>query len=234
MKKFICVFICLILFQTSCFAFNDINDEDLNAAIDNLVSFGIINGYEDDTFKPDNNITRAEFSKMVVCATGYNYFVCEIDNSFADVDSSYWGKDYIYIAKKLGIVNGTSDTAFEPETNVTYEQAIKMVVCALGYGETAMEKGEYPIGYIQVAEELGILNGIDFVQTDFATRKNIALIIDKALDVQYNEMYEYDNEIIVEKASITLREMHNMRLSNNFIEDEDYGNVDSDEENAVG
>lgn len=237
MRKFIFILCCLALFQTNCFAFDDITDVDLNTAIDDLISFGIISGYEDGSFQPDKNITRAEFSKMAVCAMGYNYFECEIDDSFTDVGLSYWGKDYIYISKKLGIVHGTTETTFEPEKNITYEQAIKMLICSLGYGEVATKQGGYPTGYMQVAKDLGLLNGIDFIPTNFATRKNIALIIDKALDVQYNEMYEYENKIIIEKALFSLREMHNMRLSNDFIEDEGYSNDSvemASDNNSVG
>ena len=238
MKKFICILFCSILFHTSCFAFNDINVADLKVTIDDLVSFGIISGYEDGSFRPDNNITRAEFSKMIVCATGYNYFECKIDSSFVDVNHSHWSKDYIYISKRLGIVNGISDTTFEPESNITYEQAIKMIICSLGYGELAIEKGGYPNGYMQVAFDLGILEGLDFVQVNFATRKDIALIINKALDIKYNYMYEFENKIYIDESPLTLREMHNMRISNVFVNDEleqegndEYTDLD---ENAVG
>lgn len=211
MKKIIMALLCSVFVTTQCFAYNDVSN-DLNNVIMELSEFGIINGYEDGTFRPDNNITRAEFSKMIICATGYNYFENEDNGEFVDVPNSHWGNEFIYVAKKFGIVNGTTSSTFEPESNITYEQAIKMIVCSLGYGNEALDKGGYPSGYIQVANDLGITQDINFVQTDIATRKNIALIIDRALDIKYNYMYEFEGEIHVENSPLTLREQHKMRL----------------------
>lgn len=214
MKKIIALLCCLSILTSTCFAFSDIENKSHSELISELVNYGIINGYDDGTFKPQENITRAEFAKMIICATGYNYTEYEIYEDFADVSNSHWAKDYIYVSKKLGIVNGTSSTTFEPESNITYEQAIKMIVCSLGFGDDAINQGGYPNGYINVANKLGITSGLSFVQTDVATRLDIALMISNILDIKYNYFYEDEGQIMLEESVITLREMHNMRISN--------------------
>ena len=214
MKKIIALLCCLSILTSTCFAFSDIENKSHSELISELVNYGIINGYDDGTFKPQENITRAEFAKMIICATGYNYTEYEIYEDFVDVSNSHWAKDYIYVSKKLGIVNGTSSTTFEPESNITYEQAIKMIVCSLGFGDDAINQGGYPNGYINVANKLGITSGLSFVQTDVATRLDIALMISNILDIRYNYFYEDEGQIMLEESVITLREMHNMRISN--------------------
>lgn len=214
MKKIIALLCCLFILTNTCFAFSDIENIAFSKLISELVNYGIINGYDDGTFKPEESITRAEFAKMIICATGYNYNEYDFFGDFADVSDSHWAKDYIYVSKKLGIVNGTSSTTFEPESNITYEQAIKIIVCSLGFGDDAINQGGYPDGYINIADKLGITSGISFTQTDIATRLNIALMISNILDIKYKYFYEDEGQIMLEESVITLREMHNMRISN--------------------
>lgn len=209
--------LCLLfsfLLSFNSYAFSDIYNETESSVINKLVNFGIINGYTDGTFKPENNITRAEFSKLIIFATGYNYTEYEISDDFIDVTDSHWAKDYIYISKKLGIVNGTSDTTFEPEGNITYEEAIKMIVCALGCSNEANIQGGYPDGYISVAKNLNITDDILFIQTDTATRINIVKMINNMLNTEYYYFYENNGDIIMEKSVLTLEQIHNMRLRN--------------------
>lgn len=221
------IIVLCIVGNGSVFAYNDIYDNNLKGIVDDLSKFNIINGYADGTFKPDNNITRAEFSK-IICTTGIYDKVTESTNKFNDVSDTHWAVDYIYTAKNIGIINGTSDTTFEPEANITYEQAIKMVVAALGYNDEAIAKGGYPSGYIMVANELGILNGLQFINTNYATRGDIAQIVRNALDVPFYFLANDNGTISREMSSITLYEMHNITFSTPIVEDEIFEDVDSE------
>lgn len=211
---------CSLIFANTCFAFSDIEDPTKAAMIDNLVNYDIISGYSDGSFKPNASITRAEFAKMIICATGYNFTQFDITENFTDVSEEHWAKDYIYISQKLGIVNGTTPTTFDPENNITYEEAIKMIVCSLGFKEAADNQGGYPQGYMEVANQLKITDGLSFIQTNPTTRMDIAQMINQALDITYNYFYESENQIIMEESPITLREMHNIRTTNEETEAE--------------
>ncbi len=218
MRKIISICTFIILFTTfsiNCFAFTDIENPYLEKQLSDLSALNIINGYEDGTFKPQKNITRAEFSKIIMEAI-INNDIFDIVNEFNDVTQEHWAYNYIYKAKYLGIVNGVSNISFEPNSNITYEQAIKMIVCALGYGEEALQKGGWPNGYMKQAENLGILKDISFKQNNFATRENIAKIVRNALDIpfyylkvegsdirrEYSSTCIYDIKIIYLNASV--------------------------------
>jgi len=117
------------------------NTHENQAAIETLASRGIISGYADGTFRPDNLMTRAEFAAVVVRALGLE----PMENSvFTDVPTSSWCAPYIGAAGAYGIVNGVSSTAFRPEGTVTRQEAAVMVsraakLCGMNTGMTDAE-----------------------------------------------------------------------------------------------
>ena len=67
---------------------------------------------------------------------------------FTDIPATHWASGYVGAAAKLGVVNGVGNNKFDPEAPVKYEDAITMIVRALGYEPAAKEKGAYPFGYL--------------------------------------------------------------------------------------
>lgn len=231
MKQIICILICLFISIMPCHAYHDIDNSELKTCVEELSNFNILNGYDDGSFKPDNNITRAEFSKIIIETIFADPSIQSTDK-FNDLADNHWAAGYIYSAKALGIVNGINQYKFSPESNITYEQAIKMIVSAIGYSDKAEKKGGYPNGYILTAEELDITDEISFNQTDNATRGNIALMIRKSLDLECYLLSEENGTIKKEKSNETLYELHNSayKLRNS----EPTTDNSSAEENAVG
>ena len=205
-------------------AFSDVTDTKLDDSISTLSQFNIINGYEDGTFKPKANITRAEFAK-IICKTFLFETTEIINDEFIDVSKNHWARDYIYTAKKLGIINGTSPTTFAPDDNITYEQAIKMVVASLGYNEETTQKGGYPEGYIMVADELVLLDNIEYDAKEFATRENIAFIVENALHAQFYFLSESEGTVVREEAVDTLYKIHFFLVNEVSTDDEDSDSV---------
>ena len=114
-------------------------------------SFGLMKGYDDGTFKPDNNMTRAEFaSALMRAAVITNPDAQPAEINFSDVDKSYWAYDDIAKAVSIGFINGYDDGTFRPEDNVTYEQAITMIFNVLGYKPVADLYGGYPHAYMSL------------------------------------------------------------------------------------
>ena len=146
-----------VICQTSVFAaFSDVGDDNTyKDAITTLTKLKVIDGYEDGTFKPDGQITRAEFTKLIVFILGYKDLAYD-SSDFTDVDASHWAKNYIQTAYNLGIIAGMGDGTFAPDAPVTYEQALKMVVCTLGYVQFAENLGEWPEGFIKQANTLDL------------------------------------------------------------------------------
>ena len=206
LKKIILFCIVFAMLCPNCYAFSDIQDGELSDAVQILSDFGIINGYDDNTFRPDNKITRAEFAKIIISAANL-YMPVSNPNSFSDT-AGHWAKDYIDIAKETGIINGVSETRFAPDDNVTYEQAVKMIVAAIGYNDEAQSKGGYPDGYAEQARILGITEGINFDAKAYAARGNIALMINKALYADYYSIWNENGTIKRMETGKTLYQIH--------------------------
>ncbi|MDD6308316.1 MAG: S-layer homology domain-containing protein [Clostridia bacterium] len=163
-------------------------------AVNELVKLGIINGYEDGTFRPDNTIKRGEFAKIVVTFLGLQDVASETATSgFSDVDTlsdgtSHWAKKYIKLAADKKIVNGYGDGIFKPDADVKYVEVVKMLVCALGYGEIAessnIEGGLWYSGYMAQASDLGILSkaSVNNIE-DPAPRGIVAILTNNSLSV---------------------------------------------------
>ena len=158
------------------------------AAIDELVALEIVNGYEDGSFKPENEITRAEVTKMVVAAMGDSYTAAAESSKgtsgFADVDAAnHWASGFISVGVAQKFINGMGDGTFAPDSNVTYAQIVKMLVAALGYDSAAALAGGYPNGYLQIGAQIGVTAGVTGLAADTAvTRANVAQLISNAID----------------------------------------------------
>lgn len=98
-----------------------------------MVALGSINGNPDGTFKPNSSVTRAEFVTMLMKSLiKTNQGVLEGSNKFADA-KGHWAESYIGAAVDAGIVNGTSETTFEPNANITRQEMAVMIVNALKF-----------------------------------------------------------------------------------------------------
>lgn len=154
-------------------------------AVNVLADNGILNGDENGNFNPNNTVTRAEFSAIICRLLGVEEDAKVLTQSkFSDVSSSHWAKGYIAKAAELGIVNGNEDGTFKPEDKVTFEQAVKMLICAIGFEENAKEAGSYPDGYIKIAEKYGYLQGIDKAIGKAFTRSNVAVLLANYINEQ--------------------------------------------------
>lgn len=154
-------------------------------AVQELSALDVISGYEDGTFGPDKLVTRAEITKMIVDALAERSSAEASTEStkFADVSADHWAKGYINQGVADGFIAGMSDTEFDPDANVTYVQAQKMLVSAIGYETYAQAQGGWPIGYKTYAASLDITKGISGIKDSTElTRAQVAQMIDNAMD----------------------------------------------------
>ena len=180
----------------------DYSDVDSSAsyakAVNELSSLNIINGYEDGTFKPDGLVTRAEITKMIVAALGETSAAeaAEGQNTqFGDVTGEHWASGFVTQGVSNGFINGYSATEFGPEDNVTYVQAQKMLVAAIGYGTYAEANGGWPSGYKMYANSLDITSGISGIGDNTElTRAQVAQMIDNAIDAPLCEVERYETD----------------------------------------
>ena len=106
---------------------------DLNTAqwaeesIKSLASKGIVSGYEDGSFKPNNEITRAEFSKMLVTAFGVAD-ASAVTYNFTDVNTSDWYYSYVAKLANMGVTNGMGDGTFGANQKITRQDMVVLIV----------------------------------------------------------------------------------------------------------
>ena len=171
MKKIISLLVTLALIMSAiCVSAIPMEENQITYLAEN----GIMTGDPDGNLRLDENITRAEASKVLSVAFDIDSAAGE---SFSDVDELHWANSYIAVMKKSGIINGYPDGTFRPEDNVSYAEFIKMTVEAIGNGEEAKAQGGYPEGYIKEASKLGITAGLAFANDDAAIRNDIGIII---------------------------------------------------------
>jgi Leucine-rich repeat (LRR) protein len=125
-----------VTFTQPVVAINDITGHWAEASIRDFINKGYINGYPDNTFKPNNSITRAEFVKIFNRKFGLTTTSGKVFN-----DTIYnWAKNEIDIAVTNGVCNGMSATEFKPNDPITREQAAVMIANYKKIADSTLDK----------------------------------------------------------------------------------------------
>lgn len=202
LKRFLAVVVTiamLAMFSISAFAAvpSDVKGTEYEAAATRLIALGILTGYPDGTFGPNDTITRAQFAAVVVRALGLedSAKAAAGQTKFADVAATYWAAGYINMASSLKIINGYPNGKFGPEDKVTYEQAVAMAMRALGYSPKADTLGGYPSGYLVVANDEDVTKGVNGVAGSPAPRGLVAKLVDNALETPLMIQVGYGTDV---------------------------------------
>lgn len=151
--------LCSLLFPAFSYA-NDIEGTKYEEAIVKLAALDTIKGYEDGSFKPENTITRAELATIITFVLGLQDaadLAKETPTRFSDVKTNEWYTGYINIAANENVIAGYPDGTFRPSENVSYSEAVTMLVNALGLKQVVDKSGgTWPSNYMSKASQLGI------------------------------------------------------------------------------
>ena len=166
-------------------------------AIEKLSSKGIINGFSDGEFKPEEEVTREQAVKMLVSAFG----IVPGDITFpefSDVDKSQWYNFYIEIAVESGIVNGMSQTEFGIGKSVTREDAaviLNRIINKKSLQFTEEDKlgftdskdfSDYSFDAVEKISSYGLIKGYPdgtFNPKGFMTRAEFSVLLQRALKI---------------------------------------------------
>ena len=153
---------------------NNINDQDIEL----LVELDLLRGDETGDLRLDDKLMRSEYTALILRMMGYEDIVQDYagNSSFKDVSSEHWARGYIQLATDLNLINGVGAELFEPDREVNFNEAIKIMVCALGYGPLADRLGGFPGGYIKQAAKLDLLKDISG-NTEFLREDACSLIV---------------------------------------------------------
>jgi endonuclease YncB( thermonuclease family) len=163
----ITMFQATILVQALALPFTDVGADHPNyTAISYMYNNGIVKGYEDGTFRPENQINRAEFLKILVEGSGKTPEASKYNNCFTDVKDE-WFAPYVCYAKSINWVNGYPDGSYKPAQTVNKVESIKMVLNSQSIGGIPVTVTEKPFedvptdawfaGYVTKAKEMAVL-----------------------------------------------------------------------------
>ena len=111
--------------------FADVHNHWAKDSIELLASKWIVNGKSEMSFAPDDHITRAEFTALLVRGLGLK----EVSgsSSFTDITDANWYAGAVEAAKQAGIIDGFQDGRFQPHAKITREQMAMMINSALNF-----------------------------------------------------------------------------------------------------
>ena len=157
-----------ILDKTEKIEFKDIKGHWAEESIKLFKDKEFINGYEDNTFRPNSNMTRAEFVKVVNKVFGYNQTATE---EFKDVNQDDWFYKDICIGIKAGYIQGRSKDIFAPNDNITREEAAMILTNIMNNKDENLDKlntfkdadktSKWDQSSVEGAIESGYLNGYE-------------------------------------------------------------------------
>ncbi len=184
-------------------SFTDYEDIKTTEAVDMLTTLGILNGFTDGTFRPEDTVTRAQMAKMIYVIKnggvddGAKYYENAVD-AFNDTEG-HWAEGYINYAYTLGIIAGNGQGSFRPDDEVTGVEAAKMMLTVLGYdAEVAGLVGaSWSTKTVSIATEKDLFDDYELGLTDDAERQYAAQLVYNSLfsemvklvDGSYEDIY---------------------------------------------
>lgn len=185
-----------------------------SSCVEKLAERGVVSGNPDGTFKPDRNVNRAEFTKMLILAFYPDLKDYADKSCFNDVSSTDWFAPYVCAAKSEEIVEGYGGNVFYPANNMTRAEAVAALVKALNLpvSESVYEifsdvTAIWQIMYVNTAHKYGLVDGYSdntFHPEEIIARSEAAQLICNALDRDFSEYIEdeiYDADLSDDDSS---------------------------------
>ena len=172
MKKLLAMVLALVmtlsLAVSANAAFKDADkvSADYSEAVAVLNGMGVFKGYEDGSFQPQGNITRAEVAAIV-----YRVYTADVKdakasmyatyNKFSDMAGAGWAQGYIGYCANASLVKGYPDGTFKPSGKVTGYEVLAMILRAVGYDKNNEFSGaDWALHVAQTAQQLGVLDNV--------------------------------------------------------------------------
>ena len=181
--------------------FTDIADSWAKDSIEKMAEAGVVNGYPDGTFRPNGEVTRAEFAQILYNAVGEKYDVEKIKNPFVDVKSDWYYVPVITLYND-GVINGVTATQFDPNAKLTREQMITMVSRAADIYDCfeltadtskdikafkdADQISSYAVDGFTFGYQTGLINGMDgaLAPKGITTRAQVVTVLDRCISAE--------------------------------------------------
>ena len=192
--------------------------DDYAEAVAVLNGMGVFKGYEDGSFKPEGNITRAEVATII-----YRIYTADVAkndksglyatyNKFSDMAGASWAAGYIGYCANASLVKGYPDGTFKPSGNVTGYEVLAMILRAVGYDKNNEFSGaDWALHVAQTAQQLGVLDNVAKT-TDLnapASRELVAELLFQGIQkaqVTYTPAFGYVTDKVISTKTNSLGE----------------------------
>ena len=236
MKKLLAMVLALVMTLSLAVSANAFKDDksisdDYAEAVAVLNGMGVFKGYEDGSFKPEGNITRAEVATIV-----YRIYTADVAkndksglyatyNKFSDMAGASWAAGYIGYCANASLVKGYPDGTFKPSGNVTGYEVLAMILRAVGYDKNNEFSGaDWALHVAQTAQQLGVLDNVAKT-TDLnapASRELVAELLFQGIQkaqVTYTPAFGYVTDKVIGTKTNSLGEK-NFKLASAAASDE--------------
>ena len=235
MKKLLAMVLALVMTLSLAVSANAFKDDtkisdDYAEAVAVLNGMGVFKGYEDGSFKPEGNITRAEVATIV-----YRIYTADVAkndksglyatyNKFSDMAGAGWAQGYIGYCANASLVKGYPDGTFKPSGKVTGYEVLAMILRAVGYDKNNEFSGaDWALHVAQTAQQLGILDNVAKT-TDLnapASRELVAELLFQGIQkaqVTYTPAFGYVTDKVISTKTNSLGEK-NFKLASAVASD---------------
>lgn len=146
---------------------SDVANTKFEEAAEVLGVLEVMVGDTEGTFRPDATIIRSEVAKVAVALSGLTEVanVTSAQSKYPDVPKGHWATGFINVATDQKMVIGDTEGTFRPDADITYQEAVTILVRALGYEPQAQAKGGYPTGYLVTASDIGLTKAFQVCRT---------------------------------------------------------------------
>ena len=220
MKKLLAMVLALVMTLSLAVSANAFKDDksisdDYAEAVAVLNGMGVFKGYEDNSFKPQGDITRAEVSAIV-----YRVYTQDVKdakasmyatyNKFSDMAGAGWAQGYIGYCANAELVKGYPDGTFKPSGKVTGYEVLAMILRAVGYDKNGEFSGaDWALHVAQTAQQAGVLKNVKGIDLNApATRELVAELLFRAIaeasTVTYTPAFGYVTDKVLGNAAPTL------------------------------
>ena len=223
MKKLLAMVLALVMTLSLAVSANAFKDDksisdDYAESVAVLNGMGVFKGYEDGSFKPEGNITRAEVATIV-----YRIYTADVAkndksglyatyNKFSDMAGAGWAQGYIGYCANASLVKGYPDGTFKPSGKVTGYEVLAMILRAVGYDKNNEFSGaDWALHVAQTAQQLGVLDNVAKT-TDLnapASRELVAELLFQGIQkaqVTYTPAFGYVTDKVISTKTNSLGE----------------------------
>lgn len=187
MLKKICSVIlalCMSMGGLTALAYEDVTTERQSAAVELMTGFGVMKPESDTVFGNKTLVKRGEFALYVTRLIGHNIVTHSVaDGYFDDVDTTTLEGAAVDFFASIGIIP-KNKREYNPNDEITYSEAVRILLNCLGYDEIAAANGGFPGGYIKAATECGINKNAWLMTNSVLTKTDAATLMYNALFVQ--------------------------------------------------